>query len=413
MNKAEDKKNIDINGFWEIKHNPISKVGVFPYYGKQISPELEPNKVYYVYRPQEELFKEETKQSFKLIPIVDEHTMLGNGDGLVPAENKGVHGTTGEEVENDNNLLYINLKIYSEELKNLIENGKKELSCGYYCKYELKDGEYNGEHYDAIQRDIKGNHIALVENGRMGADVRVMDSGGIINNYNKENMDKREEIREVEAMLFKAKKDPSKLTDELIKTIISKMENNSYEGDSVEEEKKDEIVAENKEEVKDVENNNESTSIQEVNKKIDLLLELLTKEDSTDSCSKDEEKKEEVKDEEVKDEEKKEEVKDEEVKDEDKEEKKSNAMDSLLNILADRENLYNDVRKVVGDFDYKKMSMEKIAKYACDKLDLNVKNNYIPFIKGYLANNKKDKSIYSMNGVNNNDDAINKYMKGE
>ena len=190
MITAQDKKTIDNNGYWEYKHNPISKVGVFPYLGKQISPQLEPNKIYNVYRPAEELFKEETINSFKLIPFTNEHTMLGSGDGLVPAEQKGIHGNTGEELEHNEDTLYSNIKVYSEELKDLIENGKKELSLGYYCKYDLQSGDYKGQHYDAIQRDIKGNHIALVDKGRMGSDVRVFDKLDIIQ-IGESKMDKR------------------------------------------------------------------------------------------------------------------------------------------------------------------------------------------------------------------------------
>lgn len=68
-------KQVDHNDFWYIKDNPLSKVGVFPYLGKQISSELEPDKIYQVYRPAEELLSEETISSFKLLPIVDDHTI--------------------------------------------------------------------------------------------------------------------------------------------------------------------------------------------------------------------------------------------------------------------------------------------------------------------------------------------------
>ena len=51
-------KQVDHNDFWYIKDNPLSKVGVFPYLGKQISSELEPDKIYQVYRPAEELLSE-------------------------------------------------------------------------------------------------------------------------------------------------------------------------------------------------------------------------------------------------------------------------------------------------------------------------------------------------------------------
>ena len=55
----ESARNYDINGWAEIKGNPISKVGVFPYIGAQISPDLEPDKIYQVYRPEEELMNQE------------------------------------------------------------------------------------------------------------------------------------------------------------------------------------------------------------------------------------------------------------------------------------------------------------------------------------------------------------------
>jgi hypothetical protein len=166
----------DLNGWVEIKANPISKVGVFPYQGAQISPELEAMKIYYVYRPEEELNNAETIDSFKLIPWTDEHTMLGSEDkGMTPAEEKGIEGIIGEDVYFEDGYLKANLKILSERLKTLIEDGKKELSIGYRCKYDMSSGNFNGEHYDAIQREIRGNHLALVEEGRSGHDVAVLD----------------------------------------------------------------------------------------------------------------------------------------------------------------------------------------------------------------------------------------------
>lgn len=165
-------KQIDHNQFWLIKNNPITKAGIFPYLGKQISPSLEPDKIYQVYRPEEEIKK--AADTFKLVPLVDDHTMLG--PDFTPAEQKGVHGVLGEDIQERNGTLFADVKIFSEQLKREIQDGKKELSLGYFCKYDLTPGQYNGMHYDAVQRDLKGNHIALVDNGRMGHDVRVMDA---------------------------------------------------------------------------------------------------------------------------------------------------------------------------------------------------------------------------------------------
>lgn len=172
----ESARDYDINGFIEIKGNPISKVGVFPYSGAQISPDLDPGKVYLVYRPEEELSDSETIESFKLLPFTDEHAMLGSEDmGMLPPEKKGVHGVIGEDVYYQDGYLKGNLKIFSEKLARLISEGKRELSIGYRCLYDMTSGVYNGQQYDGIQRSIRGNHLALVEEGRSGHDVSVLD----------------------------------------------------------------------------------------------------------------------------------------------------------------------------------------------------------------------------------------------
>ena len=167
----------DINGYVEIKGNPLSKVGVFPYLGREIGAP-EPDRIYKVYRPEEELSSPETIASFKLMPLVDEHAMRGDeADGFTPAERKGLHGVIGEDVYFDTPYLRGNLKIYSESAKGLVKSGtKRELSPGYRFKLDPTPGTFNGEAYDAIQREIRANHLALVEEGRTGPDVAVLDT---------------------------------------------------------------------------------------------------------------------------------------------------------------------------------------------------------------------------------------------
>lgn len=172
-------RQVDTNGWYEIKKNPISKVGVFPYLGQNIGAP-EPDKIYHVLRSEEELSSPETIESIKLLPWVDNHRMLGNPEeseiDVEAAERKGVEGVTGQDVEFKDGTLYTNIKIFSEKLKKLIEKGKKELSLGYRCKWEFTSGNFGGIPYDAIQRNIRGNHLALVDEGRMGSDVAVLDS---------------------------------------------------------------------------------------------------------------------------------------------------------------------------------------------------------------------------------------------
>lgn len=166
-------QEIDLNGFVTVRDNPISKVGVFPYLGKEINAP-EPDRIYQVYRPESELNNPETIESFKLSPMVDDHMMLG--DLGMPAEQKGVQGVIGENVYFQAPYLRGNLRIFSSALKQLIKTGKKDLSPGYISQYEFTPGTFDGQRYDAIQRNIRGNHLALVKEGRTGPDIAVQDT---------------------------------------------------------------------------------------------------------------------------------------------------------------------------------------------------------------------------------------------
>ena len=162
----------DGNGFYEIKGNPLSKVGIFEYMGSEIGAP-DGDRLYKVYRPESELSHNNCLQSFKLIPWVYNHTMVGK-DGMA-AEKKGVHGVIGEDVYYEDGYLRGNIKVFSDSLSNIIEEGINELSLGYKCEYEFTPGVFNGERYDAIQRKLRGNHLASVEEGRMGSEVAVLD----------------------------------------------------------------------------------------------------------------------------------------------------------------------------------------------------------------------------------------------
>lgn len=166
-------KKVDDNGWWIIKDNPLSKVGIFPYLGKQIDDSLEPNKIYRVFRPAEELLNEETVKSFHLVPLINDHEMLGKD--YEPAEEKGIDGIVSNPRPAHGDMLIGDIKIFSEKMMDDIKHGKKELSMGYTCTYDLTPGKWDGQPYDVVQRDLRGNHVALVDRGRMGSDVRVYD----------------------------------------------------------------------------------------------------------------------------------------------------------------------------------------------------------------------------------------------
>lgn len=172
----DSARRVDGNGWIEIKDNPLTRVGVFEYYGKHISPDLPPDEVFKVFHPPEELSDPETIESFKLIPWVAGHTMLGDVGG-VPVEEKGMGGVTGEQIYFKDGILYGNLKLYSKSHADLVNRkGFKELSLGYTSVCEYSPGEYNGEEYQYVRRKFRGNHLATVPEGRMGKIVSVLDS---------------------------------------------------------------------------------------------------------------------------------------------------------------------------------------------------------------------------------------------
>ena len=363
---AQDKKEEDVNGFWLIPDNPMTKIGVFPYLGRQISAELEPDRIYQVLRPKEELTRPETLESLKLIPLINDHTMIGTQAGMKPAEEVGVEGTTGTNVKVSGRLLTNDLKCYTENIKELISSGKKDLSMGYRCRYELTSGEFEGVHYDAIQRDIIFNHIALVDEGRMGSDVRVMDSFTFDSirdlTKNKENNmadeekktqdeDKREIIREVMAIAAKPNEEFEGGEEEKIDTITKKLEalayNPSEAGGNDEDPEPDKKDGEDEDEEKPCGDEDEE------------------KKDETPAGDEDPEKSCGDEDEEKKD-----------------EEEKPVSMDAAIKYIARRDNLIKRLRPVIGDnAKFPSMTIKEITKYACDKLD--IKNSY-DSLDGYL-----------------------------
>lgn len=169
---AASARTYDLNGWFEVADNPISREGIFPYSGAQVG-HPERDRIFRVYRPAEELSAPEALASFRLMPIIDDHTMLG--EGHTAAEDVGVAGVIGENVKFDRGVMTANLKIFSNALAQKIKNGKTELSCGYRCVYDFTPGVWNGQPYDAVQRQIRANHLALVDEGRMGPEVSILD----------------------------------------------------------------------------------------------------------------------------------------------------------------------------------------------------------------------------------------------
>lgn len=174
---AMDKSSVrsyDVDGRLRVEKTPISKSNICPYYGREIpdyeSLGLDANKVYNLFRDPEELRK--AAHTFNNIPLLNTHIPVTADN----PQKENVVGATGSNSEFDGEYLNNGLIVWDSSSIAGVESGEqRELSSAYRYRADMTTGEYNGEHYDGVMRDIIGNHVALVEKGRAGKDVLVYD----------------------------------------------------------------------------------------------------------------------------------------------------------------------------------------------------------------------------------------------
>lgn len=112
------------------------------------------------------------------VPVTNNHP-----EEMVSVENAGkyVVGMTSDrpkmiKMDGDESHDYIQqeITIFDESTIDDIRDGsKRELSLGYHLDLDETPGEWNGQAYDAIQRNIRYNHVSLVKKGRAGELCRV------------------------------------------------------------------------------------------------------------------------------------------------------------------------------------------------------------------------------------------------
>ena len=188
-------RTVDDNGYLHVALTPISKACVNPYYGAEIAGYdelgLDPNRIYYGLRDPGELAK--AAPTFNGLPVLLDHHQV---DAENPKKEFTV-GSTGTDATFDGVYLKNSMSITDAEAIRAIEDGTaKEISCAYRFTPDFTAGEFEAQdgqkiHYDFVMRDISGNHVALVAEGRAGHDVRVADSVPHLSIKRSEKMNKR------------------------------------------------------------------------------------------------------------------------------------------------------------------------------------------------------------------------------
>lgn len=155
-------------GFLIIEGVKVARVGSMDYGSNEVPGIESLNGVVVMSRTAEDLFSPETIASFEGKPII------------IPAGNVHTEGVDADNwdrysvghmqgVRPDGDYLIADLVINDAKAIERIDNGLRELSCGYeYMARQVKAGY--GEQYE-----IRGNHLALVEKARGGSQLKIGD----------------------------------------------------------------------------------------------------------------------------------------------------------------------------------------------------------------------------------------------
>lgn len=160
----------------------FARSGVMKYLAKELSPlfdDLPPNQVVRVMRTADELYKPSVMEALKSAPIT-----IGHPNDDVSVDNykelaKGVLSgmpTKGEDSTGESTLAG-EVCLNDKEAIRLSDEGKAGLSLGYRADLIRVQGNTD---YDAMQINIRPNHIAIVGGPRAGWEFRIGDSAELL-----------------------------------------------------------------------------------------------------------------------------------------------------------------------------------------------------------------------------------------
>jgi len=156
-------------GFLVCMDVPVARIGEYIYKSNEVPIEGGKDGLVKIIRDEDEVFSEEAIQSFNGKPVTINHP----NDFVTPENWKNLaHGTIqntrrGEGEQSD--LLVADLVITTEDAIKLIKAGLREVSLGYDAQYDQIEPGLGR------QKEIAGNHLALVVKGRAGNRCAIMD----------------------------------------------------------------------------------------------------------------------------------------------------------------------------------------------------------------------------------------------
>jgi hypothetical protein len=163
------------DGYLVAEFARVARTGIQEYAGREVGDASRAR--VRVYRPESEVFSDASIRSFAHRPLTD-----GHPTELVDAKNwkKYAVGHVDGEIMRDGKTVRVPLIAMDAATCDRAEKGDaRELSVGYTCDLKFEDGVTpEGEKYDAVQRNIRVNHIAIVRKARGGEQLRIGDDRG-------------------------------------------------------------------------------------------------------------------------------------------------------------------------------------------------------------------------------------------
>lgn len=157
-------------GFLICKNVPIARTGYQQYLSSEIEDGGDPSEIVSVYRAPKEVFSRETLASFEGKPVTNGHP----NEDVTPRNYKKYQKGHVQRVRmgtgDDGDKIVADLYITDPDLIDEIMSGKREVSAGYYAEDRKED---SGR---ICQTKIRGNHVAVVDEGRAGHSVAIRDS---------------------------------------------------------------------------------------------------------------------------------------------------------------------------------------------------------------------------------------------
>ena len=238
------------NGFLICKNVPIARTGEQEYLGYELELQDERrDQIVIVTREESEVFSPETLASFEGAIFTDEHpsdeVTTQNVQYLQRGFVKDVRRGSGADSDK---ILADIIVTDPVTIGEIVNDGKREISCGYKCEYVEQDGK-------VYQKNIRGNHVALVDSGRAGKDVAIKDSA--VKNNRKEKFfmrsnknTKRQNLLSKFLGIVTHDADPD-VVGEIVEELVSNNEVDEEPAPEKKEEAAPTPALENKEESKD------------------------------------------------------------------------------------------------------------------------------------------------------------------